>query len=150
MGRFLGKFDYSVDSKGRVNIPAKFRKALRPEAGDVFVICRAPDGCIRAYPNDLWEHYEAEINSRPETKENSRLKRLIFNSVTDSTLDSQGRITLTPALLAIAGIKKEVVLVGQSRYIEIWEPTRYDEYLGAGEDFDEVFYKSVETMMGNK
>lgn len=148
MGRFLGRFDYSVDSKGRVNIPAKFRKALNPEAGDIFVISRAPDGCLRAYPNDLWEQYETEFNSRPETQENSRLRRLLFNTVTDSTLDSQGRITLTSAQMSIAGIKKDVTLVGQSRYIEIWDTTRYEKYLGAGDDFDEVFYKSVETGIG--
>ena len=66
MGQFHGRFDYSIDIKGRVNIPAKFRKTLSPNAGETFIICRAPDGCLRAYPRDLWENYEAELASRPK------------------------------------------------------------------------------------
>lgn len=149
-GRFHGRFDYSLDAKGRVNIPAKFRKALSPEAGETFVICRAPDGCLRAYPNDLWETYEAELASRPETPETLRHKRLLYNTISDSTLDAQGRISLTPAQMALANISKDVTLIGQANYIEIWDTEKYNAYLGNADDFDSVFFQSVEAGLAKK
>ena len=144
MSRFRGCFDYSIDAKGRVNIPAKFRKGLNPAAGDTFVIVRGPTNCLRAYPQDLWDEYEFELVSRPETPETLRHKRLLFSLLSDSTLDSQGRITLTAKQMAIAGISKDVTLVGQSNYIEIWDSNRYQEYLASSDDFDEMFFQSVE------
>lgn len=143
--RFHGSFNYSIDNKGRVNIPARFRSVLNPAARETFIICRAPDGCLRAYPNDLWEIYEEELVARPETPETLRLKRLLYNTLTDSTMDSQGRITLSATQLQTAGITKEVTLVGQANYIEIWDTGRYTKYHQQFEDdFDQMFFQSVE------
>jgi MraZ protein len=150
MGFFHGRFDYSIDSKGRVNFPAKFRKVFRPEAAETLIICRAPDGCLRAYPRDLWDTYEAELATRPETPETLRHKRLLYNTLSDSTIDAQGRISLTPAQMTIAGIAKEVTLIGQANYVEIWDTSKYETYLGNTDDFDSVFYQSVEAGMGKK
>lgn len=150
MSRFHGRFDYSIDSKGRVNFPAKFRKSLRPECEETLIICRAPNGCLRAYPRDLWEAYESELAARPETPETLRHKRLLYNTLSDSTFDAQGRITITPAQMAIAGIQKEVTLVGQATYVEIWDTGKYEQYLGVSDDFDTVFFQSVETGIANK
>ena len=143
MGRFYGKFDYSIDAKGRVNIPAKFRKSLNPDASDTFIICQGPGKCLRAYPQDLWGKYETELASRRETPESLMAKRRILSTASDSTLDAQGRISLTPDQIAIAGIKKEVTLVGQIDYVEIWDTTRYSEALGSPDDFDAVYFQSV-------
>ncbi|KMQ53041.1 Cell division protein MraZ [Chitinispirillum alkaliphilum] len=144
MTSFRGSFDYSIDAKGRVNIPAKFRKGLNPQACDTFVIVRGPTNCLRAYPQDLWDIYEKEIASRPETRHTLRHKRLLFSLLTDSKLDSQGRITLTNKQLAVAGITKDVTLVGQANYIEIWDSNTYVEYLASEDDFDDMFFESVE------
>jgi MraZ protein len=143
MAWFHGKFDYSLDAKGRVNIPSKLRKALSPEAQDTFIICRAPNGCLRAYPQDTWAQYENELASRPETPETLRIKRLLYSTISESTLDTQGRILLTQEQMAIAGITKDVVIMGQARYIEIWDKTRFTTYV-EGDDFDSVFFQSVE------
>lgn len=150
MGKFHGKFDYSIDSKGRVNIPAKFRKALNPEAEETFIITQAPGGCLRAYPRDTWESYESELSSRPETPETLRIKRLLYSTMSDSTLDAQGRITLTTSQMALAAITKDVTLVGQANYVEIWDTARYQAYLGSADDFDEVFFQSVQTGLVKK
>ena len=150
MARFHGRFDYSIDAKGRVNIPAKFRKALCPDAQETFIICRAPSGCLRAYPQDLWEKYESDLSSRPETPETLRHKRLLYNTISDSTLDAQGRVTLTSAQVGIAGILKDVILVGHADYIEIWDVGRYEQYLGGTDDFDAVFFQSVEAGLARK
>jgi len=150
MGSFHGRFDYSIDAKGRVNIPAKFRKSLSPEAEETFIICRAPDGCLRAYPNDLWKAYETELASRPETPETLRHKRLLYSTLAESTLDAQGRISLTSAQMTLAGITKDISLVGQANYIEIWDTMKYDSYLSSADDFDSVFFQSVEAGIAKK
>jgi MraZ protein len=150
MPGFHGKYTYSIDIKGRVNIPAKFRKSLLPEAADTFVICRAPGGCLRAFPQNNWHAYVAELNARPETPETVRHKRLLYDTASESTLDTQGRITLMGNQLAIAGITKEITLVGHEQYVEIWDPARYQNYLGDDTDFDAVFYQSVRAGMHEK
>jgi MraZ protein len=144
MAGFHGKYDYSIDTKGRVNIPAKFRKALAPEASDTFIICRAPGKCLRAYPQNFWNVYVNELNSRPETPETIDYKRRFYDTVSDSTLDAQGRISLMANQMAIADITKEVSLVGHENYIEIWDTAKYTEYLSGGDDFDAVFFQSVQ------
>lgn len=144
MAGFHGKYDYSIDIKGRVNIPAKFRKALAPEAVETFIICRAPDKCLRAYPQNVWSAYVAELNSRPETEGTIIYKRKLYGTVSESTLDAQGRITLMPSQMAIAGITKDISLIGNENYIEIWDTAKYTEYISGGDDFDAVFYQSVQ------
>jgi MraZ protein len=143
--KFHGSYSYSIDNKGRVNIPARFRSILNPAAHETFIICRGPDNSLRAYPNDLWEIYEEELSARPETPETLRHKRLLYNTLTDSTMDSQGRITLSAKQMETAGITKEVTLVGQAKYIEIWDTDRYTKYQQQYEgDFDQMFFQSVD------
>jgi MraZ protein len=150
MAGFHGKYDYSIDAKGRVNIPAKFRKSLAPEASDTFIICRAPDKCLRAYPQNVWSAHVAELNSRPETIETITYKRKLYATVSESTLDAQGRITLMPNQMTIAGITKDVSLVGHENYLELWDTGRYAEYLSGDDDFDAVFFQSVQAGIINK
>ena len=79
-----------------------------------------------------------------------RHKRLLYNTISDSTLDAQGRISLTPAQMSIAGISKEVTLIGQANYVEVWDTAKYETYLGGADDFDEVFFQSVETGLAKR
>lgn len=143
MSRFRGRYDFSIDQKGRINIPSKFRKLLSPEADETFVICRAPDGCLWAYPKDEWEKYEDSLIAMPTSREANKFQREMQNTLSDSVLDKQGRVTLTPLQVRIAGINKEVSIIGRGRYLEIWDTKRFEEYTGNGEDFDEVYYKAV-------
>jgi MraZ protein len=145
MSRFRGRYDYAIDEKGRVNIPAKFRKALSPDANETFIICRAPNGCLRAYAQDVWNKYEDELSSRPQTPETLRHQRLVYNTLAESTLDAQGRVSLTTLQMSMVGLIKNVTLIGQNGYIELWDTDRFNTYVGNQEDFDEVFFKSVES-----
>ena len=147
MSRFRGEFNYTIDEKNRVNIPAKFRKSLVPEANETFAICRAPGGCLRAYPLDAWERYEDELASIPQKPETLQHLRLLRSTLTDSKLDVQGRISLTAKQIEIAGMAKNVTLVGHNGYIEIWDTGRYQTYLQGVEDFDQVFFQSVEASL---
>jgi MraZ protein len=149
MSRFHGRFDYTVDEKGRLNMPAKFRKSLNPEAAETFVICRAPGGCLRAYPQDTWDKYEKELADRPQTPETLRHQRLLYSTLSDSTLDAQGRITLSSTQMDLSEIKKNVTLIGQNGYIEIWNTDKFNSYIGDVADFDDVFFQSVEAGIRN-
>jgi MraZ protein len=143
MSKFRGRYDYSIDQKGRINIPAKFRKLLSPEAEETFVICRAPDGCLWAYPKDEWEKFEDSLVAMPMSREMNKFQREMQNTLSDSVLDRQGRVTLTPLQMRIAGIDKDVSIIGRGRCLEIWDTKRFEEYTGTGGDFDEVYYKTV-------
>ena len=149
---FLGRFDYSVDSKGRLNIPAKFRKCLTPEAADTFIIVPAPNGCLRAYPQNEWIAEEETLTRLPQTLDNIRLIRMIRDAASDSHLDGQGRIMLNRAQLDASGIKESVVLVGSNRFIEIWDTQRYSGYRGDNwqSELDQLYQKSVESSVGRQ
>ncbi len=148
MAGFLGEYNYSIDTKGRVSVPAKFRHALSEESEETFVVCEGPSGCLRAYPKDTWEDYEKELFSRPQTQKNLKLMRRLRSSLSDTAIDSQGRISLNNRQLSIAGIGKKVVLVGNYGYIEIWDAERYEEYMNQVDDFDELFFESEQGKEG--
>jgi MraZ protein len=143
MSRFRGRYDYTVDDKGRLNIPAKWRKLLTPEAQETFVICRAPGDCLWAYPLDEWEKYEEKLDAMPLGRERDLVHRLIHNTLSDSVLDKQGRITVTPLQMQMAGIGKDVTLVGRRSFIEVWDTRRFETYLGGNANFDDVYYAAV-------
>ena len=138
---FRGRFDYSIDEKGRVNIPSKFRKLLLPEAEDTFVVSRAPGGCLRAFPKDEWERYEKTLASMPVSRESDKYQRMLQNNLSDSKLDKQGRVSLTTQQMEIAGIVKDVSIVGRVNYLELWDTRRFEESM-AGEEYYEVYYKT--------
>jgi MraZ protein len=99
---------------------------------------------LRAYPQDVWDRYEDELAGRPQTPETLKHRRLLYAALSDSTLDAQGRITLTASQMGNASIAKSVTLVGQNEYIEIWDADTFAAYVGSGDDFDAMFFKSVE------
>ena len=148
MARFRGRYDFSIDQKGRANIPSKFRRLLSPAAEETFVICRAPEGCLWAYPKDAWEKFEDSLNSKPVSREFNKFQRVLQSSLSDSTLDRQGRVSLTPLQMKIAGINKDVSIIGRGRYLEVWDTRRFEEYTGNGDDFDEVYYKTYQSGNG--
>ena len=148
MAKFRGRFDFSIDQKGRINVPSKFRKLLSPEADETFVICRAPDNCLWAYPMDEWEKYEDSLIAKPASRDNDKFQRIMQNTLNDSTLDKQGRISLTPLQIKTAGIVKDVSIIGRGRYLEIWDTGRFEKYVENGEDYDETYYKMANAGMG--
>jgi MraZ protein len=145
MAKFRGRYDFSIDEKGRINVPSKFRKLLLPEAEETFVICRAPDSCLWCYPKDEWEKHEDRLNAIKVSRRSNRFQRSLQNTVSDSTLDKQGRVSLTPLQIRIAGITKEVSIIGRGRYLEIWDTKRFEEYVSSDEEFDNDYYDIFES-----
>jgi len=120
---FIGEYQYSLDSKGRINIPAKFRQSLSQDNQNTFVATRGQDPCIWIYPIREWKKIEDELRKLSSISGIHRtFIRQIARSATPSTCDKQGRITFSPSLLSYAGLKKNALILGMINKIEIWDP----------------------------
>lgn len=121
---FMGEYRHTVDPKGRLIIPSRFRGSLGAE----FVVTRGLDGCLFVYPMDSWEAYVEELRKLPLTDKNARLfTRFIIAGAATCELDRQGRILLPVTLREFAGIDKDVLLAGMLDHIEIWNEERWKE-----------------------
>ncbi|MEX0821051.1 MAG: division/cell wall cluster transcriptional repressor MraZ [Rhodothermales bacterium] len=137
MASFKGQAEYSVDSKGRVAIPAKMRNALSPEAKNSFTITRGFEQCINLYPLDQWEKREAEISELNTYRSEARdFVRTIMMWADEVTLDAQGRIVVPKPLLKFAGIEDQALIIGALDHIEIWNSESFEAYQeGIGSDY---------------
>lgn len=130
MANFKGQAEYSVDSKGRLAVPAKMRSALSPEALGTFTLTRGFETCIYAYPLDEWRKKEeqyAELNTyRSEAR---HLVRMILMWAEEVALDKQGRISLPRSLSEYAGVDDKALVIGAMDRIEIWNPDTFSSYL---------------------
>ena len=131
-----GEYSHSIDAKGRLIIPSKFREIL----GEEFVITKGLDGCLFLYPSNEWKIFEEKLRTLPLTNKNARtFTRFFLGSAVDGGLDKQGRALISSALRAFAGLEKDVVLVGVLDRVEIWEQARWNENNAAGEaDMEEI------------
>ena len=122
---FIGEYAYSLDSKGRVNVPAKFRQSLSDDNEGTFVIARGMDPCIWVYPLIQWQEIESNLRNLSSLSKINRT--FVLNTAryaSPSTYDKQGRIILTPSLIDYAGLDKDVLIIGMVNKIEIWDPGR--------------------------
>jgi len=136
---FRGRHEHTIDPKGRVSIPAKFREVLGKKYDDRLVITNF-DRCLVAYPYEEWIHLEEKASSLSMVKKEARsFLRFFYSSAIECTLDKQGRILIPQTLREYADLNKDVVLVGQLRKIEIWSKKRWnEEIVKAHEDFDQI------------
>lgn len=122
---FMGEFEHTLDPKGRLFIPARFREGL----GKNFIVTRGLDNCLFVYPPREWETLEEKLRSLPFTKGEVRaFLRFFFAGATECEPDKQGRILLPATLREYAGIEKEVVLIGVSSRVEIWSLENWAAY----------------------
>lgn len=114
---FMGEYNHTVDAKGRLIVPSKFREQL----GEEFVVTKGLDGCLFVYENSEWKSLEEKLHALPLTNANARkFSRFFLAGATTCEVDKQGRILLPGILREFAGIGKEAVLVGVGSRIEIW------------------------------
>lgn len=133
---FRGEYDHTVDTKGRLIIPSKFREQL----GDECIVTRGLDGCLFVFPLNEWEAYEDKLRKLPTTNKNARsFVRFLTAGATSCEFDKQGRILLPATLRRFAGIEKDVVLAGLLNRIEIWSEQKWNENNNFEEiDMDEI------------
>ncbi len=144
MSSFKGSYGYSVDSKGRINIPARLRKYVSTEANDTFVITRGYDQCLYVYPLDEWTRLELEIRQLSSTNPKHRFfKRRLLEWATESQLDGQFRIMIPRDLLQFAGIENDVLIIGVLDHIEVWNPRIYEAYLKTQDESYETVAQTV-------
>jgi MraZ protein len=123
---FLGQYVYTLDDKGRITIPARFREAL----AEGLVLTRGLDRCLAVYPMAVWQEIAQKVNALPITDPQGRaLRRLFFADAVDAVPDRQGRILVPDRLRdhAELGPAAEVVIVGLDRFMELWSPERWAE-----------------------
>lgn len=135
-GGFKSEYSHSIDSKGRVIVPAKFRESL----GESFVITKNFDGCLCMYPFDEWEAFELKLRQLPESKNGVRkLKRHFIGGAAECELDKQGRVLIPSSLREYAQLIKDVLFIGMGDKVEVWDKERYEEYkIDNAEALDEI------------
>ena len=131
---FMSEYNHTLDTKGRLIIPAKFREVL----GEEFVISKGMDGCLFVYANDDWNAFEQKLTSLPLiNKEARQFARFFLAGAATVEVDKQGRILIPPVLREFADLQKDVVSVGVLNRIEIWSK---DNWLDCNsyDDMDEI------------
>lgn len=124
---FLGRHNLTLDTKGRLSIPAKFREVLAAMYGNQ-VILTGLDQCIVVYPLPEWQKFEEKARQLPSLKRDVRnFFRGFYSAASECALDRQGRVLIPPQLREYAGLDREVVLVGIANKMEIWSKERWEE-----------------------
>ena len=121
---FMGEYSHTIDTKGRLIIPSKFREEL----GETCVVTKGLDGCLFVFSDEEWKAFEIKLKSLPLTNKNARqFARFFVAGATPCELDKQGRILLPATLREFAGLEKDVVLTGMLNRIEIWSKEKWNE-----------------------
>ncbi len=124
---FRGRFENTIDVKGRISVPSKFREVLSTNYDERLILTNF-DHCLWAYPVNEWQKIEDKVAALPQFKPEVRaLQRAFVSAATECPLDKQGRILIPPSLREYAGIEREVVFVGMVQRIEIWAKNRWTE-----------------------
>ncbi len=122
---FRGRFEYSIDAKGRLSIPVRFREVLSTSYDPRLIVTNF-DQCLWAYPVAEWLELERKVGALPQfLDEVKALQRVFISAATECPIDKQGRILLPPSLRDYAGLDREVVMVGMTKRIEIWSMERW-------------------------
>lgn len=139
---FMGEYQHTIDTKGRMIIPAKFRDGL----GEQFVLTRGLDQCLFGYPMSEWKLIEEKLKALPLTKKDARaFTRFFFSGAVECELDKQGRINIASNLLQYAKLEKECVVIGVSNRIELWNKSIWEQYT---EEQEDSFAEIAENMIG--
>jgi len=126
---FRGIFHNSMDDKGRVSIPARFREQIKSEHETPMVLTLGFDQCLFLYPMDAWKKIEEKLSSLDTLNAEVRqFQRTIMKASDEVDMDQQGRIVVSPVLRKEAGLGKNVVIVGMLHRIEIWDKEKYEGY----------------------
>ena len=143
---FYGEFLHTIDRKGRLILPVKFRESAKSNFIEKFFITRGLDKCLFMFPEDEWRLQEQKFKTMSFTKaEYRRFNRLYFSGAIELLVDKQGRILIPSYLKDYASIKKDVYIIGVSNRIEIWDRENWKEYYSVSRDtFEEVAERLIE------
>lgn len=143
---FYGEYEHTLDRKGRLVIPSRFREVLKEHFVEKFFVTRGLERCLFVFPEDEWRSQEQKFKSMSFTRADSRrFNRLFFGGASEVILDKQGRILLPQTLKKWAGIKREIIVVGVSNRFELWNRDNWEEYYGSSrESFEDIAERLIE------
>lgn len=128
---FIGEYHHTIDEKGRIIIPSKFRTEL----GTDFIITRGIENCLFVYSIDNWNKITNKLNSLPFTKKDARnFIRFFMSGATNVELDKQGRVNVTTPLIQYANLNKECVIIGTGDRLEIWSQESWNDFFNSTKD----------------
>lgn len=137
---FIGEYQHTIDAKGRIIMPSKFREGL----GSNFIMTKGLDNCLFVYPNEEWLVLEEKLRALPLTNKDARaFVRFFFAGATECILDKQGRILVPGNLREHAKLKKDAVIIGVAARIEIWSKDEWESYT----DDDSLSYDNIAEKM---
>ncbi len=130
MAAFIGTHRHTLDDKGRVSVPAQFRRQLTAE--DLYLNV-GMEGCLVLYPSHRWQELEEKLLALPRDRQTRFLVRSLAQNLRAVSLDSQGRISIPAELADKAGISGEIMFLGKFDTMELWQPERYNSYIDEAE-----------------
>ncbi|MDP3789885.1 MAG: division/cell wall cluster transcriptional repressor MraZ [Candidatus Omnitrophota bacterium] len=126
---FYGEYAHALDKKGRLILPSKFRESAKANYIEKFFLTRGLDTCLFMFTEEEWKTQEAKFKSMSFTKAQSRkFNRLYFSGAAEIAFDKQGRMLIPKYLKDFAGIRHEVMVIGVSNRIEIWDLKKWEEF----------------------
>ena len=124
-GLFIGEYEHSVDSKGRLIMPAK----LREEIGEKFVVTKGLDGCLFVFSLKEWDLFQEKLRALPVSNKNARdFSRFFLAGAIECEIDKQGRFLISGNLREFASLDKDVVIIGVTTRLEIWNKEKWKNY----------------------
>jgi len=128
---FIGEYHHTIDEKGRIIIPAKFREEL----GNSFIITRGIENCLFVYSKENWAQITNKLNSLPFTKKDARtFNRFFMSGATDVELDKQGRVNISKPLIDYANLLKDCVIIGTGDRLEVWSQESWESFFDSTKD----------------
>ncbi len=141
---FRGRYGFTVDSKGRVSIPSRFREQIKNDYASNILVLTSLDQAVFAYPDPVWRKIEEKAKTLPLANKQARqFLRLFFSGASESQIDSHGRITVAPFLMEYAGLKRDVVIIGNLDHIEIWDKKRWEDAKKQIEEDQDLITESI-------
>lgn len=123
---FKGGPVLTLDGKGRITVPARWREALVSTVGGQMMVSKTHVRCLSLFPRPVWDQFEARLNALPASADG--LRRLYIGSATEAVIDGASRVLLPPELRAWAGLEREVIFMGLGNRFELWDKARYDAH----------------------
>jgi MraZ protein len=139
---FMGEFQHSIDDRARFIVPAKFREEL----GEKFIVTKGLEKCLFIYPLNEWDKVVERLNGLSSTRADIRkFSRMFFSGAIEAEADKQSRVVLPANLRTFSGIEKDIIFIGVSSRIEIWDKAAWQEYSDRAADDYEAIAEAIDT-----
>jgi MraZ protein len=121
---FQGASSLSLDAKGRLSVPTRYRDVLSATAGGLLTLTKHPHGCLMVFPRPEWEKFRERVANLPMSAQ--WWKRIFLGNAMDVEIDGTGRVLVSPELRVAAGISRDTMLLGMGNHFELWDKATYE------------------------